>query len=94
MSYDIIQAGELQAMVQDWQQRALSSIDDGYRIAVKECIHEIKELLNKTEEERAKEMEEEYNAYFNSLTPEEQKRLSEYLQEQEAESVFLLAGEA
>ena len=27
-------------------------------------------------------------------TPEEQKRLSEYLQEQEAESVFLLAGEA
>jgi hypothetical protein len=94
MIFDVVQANELKTIMQDWQKRASSSMDDGYRIALNECIYEVKNLLNQTEERNEREAEEEFKAYFDSLSDEELKHLKEYYDEQEAEANLLLMGEA
>lgn len=94
MIFDIIPTKDVQTLVQNWQERSVSSLDDGYRIALQECIHEIKDLIKKAEEEKEKEALEEFTAYENSLSPEESAKLADYYKEQEEEANLLLLGEA
>lgn len=96
MIFDIIPTKDVQALVQNWQERSVSSLDDGYRIALQECIHEMKDLIKKAEEEKEREAIEEFNAYENSLSPDEEARLAAYYKEQEelAAGEILLLGEA
>jgi hypothetical protein len=94
MIFDIISTKDVQTLVQDWQKRSVSSLDDGYKIALEECIHEIKDLIKKAEEEREKEALAEFDAYENSLNSDEEARLAEYYKEREEEANLLLLGEA
>jgi hypothetical protein len=94
MIFDIISTKDVQTLVQDWQKRSVSSLDDGYKIALEECIHEIKDLIKKAEEEKEKEALAEFDAYENSLNSDEEARLAEYYKEQEEEANLLLLGEA
>lgn len=94
MIFDIIPTKDVQTLVQSWQERSVASLDDGYRIALQECIHEIKDLIKKAEEDKEVEAAAEFDAYFKSLSPEEEVKLAEYYKEQEAESVTMLMGEA
>jgi hypothetical protein len=94
MIFDIISTKDVQTLVQDWQKRSVSSLDDGYKIALEECIHEIKDLIKKAEEEKEKEALAEFDAYENSLNSDEEARLAEYYKEREEEANLLLLGEA
>jgi hypothetical protein len=94
MIFDIIPTTDVQTLVQDWQKRSVSSLDDGYKIALEECIHEIKDLIKKAEEEKEKEALAEFDAYENSLNSDEEARLAEYYKEREEEANLLLLGEA
>lgn len=94
MIFDIIPTKDVQTLVQNWQERSVSSLDDGYKIALEECIHEIKDLIKKAEEEKEKEALAEFDAYENSLNSDEEARLAEYYKEREEEANLLLLGEA
>lgn len=94
MIFDIISTKDVQTLVQSWQERSVSSLDDGYKIALEECIHEIKDLIKKAEKEKEKEALAEFDAYENSLNSDEEARLAEYYKEREEEANLLLLGEA